>query len=132
MLLLDQCLEPAVTAALRTLGLDVTDTRLLGVPRATDEDLVSIARDLSAVFVTYDSDFTTTALLAAMAAAGVCVVRIRRPSGAPVFETAAIILRHHRDWLASMGEPAIISCTFKGGCRIRLIADLPFVVDPPA
>lgn len=90
-----------------------------------------MAKAEGAIFVTYDLDFTTPALLAEMARQGVCVVMIRRPKKADLAQTAEIILRYMRGWPDLCGpEPTIISCGLRGS-RARRVASLPHLTGEP-
>jgi predicted nuclease of predicted toxin-antitoxin system len=127
MLLFDECIPAEVICALKTLEVASTDVRALGGHRTADKKLVAVAKKLSAIFVTFDLDFTTAPLLEAMAREGVCVVMIRRPKGADLAQIAEIILRHMRTWSALCGdEPTIISCNHRQS-RARPVASLPHV-----
>jgi hypothetical protein len=87
-------------------------------------------RKLGAIFVTYDFDFTSTPLFAAMARERICVVLIRRPKRADMATTAEIIIRNFRRWPDLCGkEPTIVSCSIRG-CRARRLKDLPYNVRP--
>lgn len=98
---------------------------------ATDEQLALECKKHGAIFVTYDLDFTSTPLFAAMAKEGICVVLIRRPKGADLPITAEIIVRNFRRWPDLCGhEPTIISCNIRG-CRAKRLRDLPYRVRPP-
>lgn len=109
-----------------TLGVAGTDVRREKLRGASDSQLVSATKRLGAIFVTYDLDFTSKPLFAAMAREGICVVLIRRPKGADLAHTAEIILRNMRRWPSQCGElPTIISCSLQG-CRSRPVADLPW------
>jgi hypothetical protein len=123
--LFDECIPPEVVTALATLGLPVQSVQGLGAHRTIDEELPAIARKLDAIFVTYDLDFTTQVVLAAMARAGVCAVMIRRPKGADLADTAEIILKHRKAWPGQCGdEPSIISCNLSRSRR-RALSSLP-------
>lgn len=125
MLLFDECIPPALVKALQLLEVDCKDLRELRRQRTPDGEIVAIAKAEGAVFVTYDLDFTTPALLAEMARQGVCVVMIRRPKGADLARVAEIILRQMRSWPGLCGgEPTIISSGIKGS-RARLVSSLP-------
>jgi predicted nuclease of predicted toxin-antitoxin system len=124
-LLFDECIPPAVVQALQLLEVECKDLRELRRQRTPDGEVVAIAKAESAVFVTYDLDFTTPALLAEMARQGVCVVMIRRPKGADLAQAAEIILRQMRSWRALCGdEPTIISAGMRSS-RARAVSSLP-------
>ncbi|MFN8521126.1 MAG: DUF5615 family PIN-like protein [Chloroflexota bacterium] len=138
MLLLDECIPVVVVKALALLEVPFEDVRALGLRGVDDQALAHRAQQAGAIFVTYDLDFTTQrALLAAMAAVGVCVVMIRRSKvrGASHVrhgqETAMLILRHFReDWPRSCGhEAVVISCSVRGN-RARTLSSLPWYRRP--
>lgn len=56
-LLLDQNLSPLTTSFLRELGYDVTDTRELRIPSASDSSILEIAKQQNRIVLTFDSDF---------------------------------------------------------------------------
>lgn len=131
MLFFDENISARVTFVMRALFVPSSDVRRLGRHRASDADLVRETKRLNAIFVTYDLDFTSKPLFAAMAKEGICVVLIRRPKGADLAKTAEIILRNYRKWPDLCGkEPAIISCSIRGN-RLMRLRDLPFKVRPP-
>jgi predicted nuclease of predicted toxin-antitoxin system len=132
MLFFDECIPEKVCAAIRLLDIPSTDVREQGLRGAEDECLPAAALRLGAIFVTYDLDFTTRPLFAALASAGICVVLIRRSKGADLAEVAEVVLRYRRQWVKSCGaEPTVVSCSLRGGCRARRVADLPYRVRPP-
>ena len=127
MLLFDECIPAEVCHAVRILEIASTDVRREGLVGAGDKPLVAVAKRLGAIFVTYDLDFTSLPLYAAMAAEGVCVVLIRRPRLADLAHTAEIILRNMRQWPTDCADaPTIISCNLRG-CRVRRVAEIPAV-----
>jgi predicted nuclease of predicted toxin-antitoxin system len=129
LLLFDECIPEEVCSAIRVLQVPSTDVRAESLVGATDEHLVGVARRLSAIFVTYDLDFTTRPIYAAMVKQGVCVVLLRRPKGADLATTAEMILRFMRQWPDDCAsEAVIISCTTRG-CRVRKLSDLPYAVE---
>lgn len=131
MILLDECIQNEICAAMRLLDIGATDVRHEGLQGTDDADLVAAAKRLDAVFVTYDLDFTTRPLFAAMAAAGICVVLIRRSKLWDYAEVAEAILRYRRQWLEQCGDqPTIISCSLRNGCRARRVSELPYHVRP--
>jgi predicted nuclease of predicted toxin-antitoxin system len=131
LLFFDECIPSRVTFAMRALYIGSTDVRRVGLRGASDEDLASECKKRGAIFVTYDFDFTSTPLFAAMAKEGICVVLIRRPKGADLAITAEIVVRNFRRWPDLCGhEPTIISCSVRG-CRARQLRDLPYNVRPP-
>jgi uncharacterized protein DUF5615 len=124
-LLLDECIPPRVIEALKLLDVACLSVRERSGYRTPDKDLVAVAKRESAIFVTYDLDFTTAPLLAEMAREGVCVVMIRRPKKADPAHTAEMILRWMRVWPGLCGDkPTIISCGMRGS-RARLVSSLP-------
>lgn len=124
MLLFNKCIPEEVCGAMRLLEVNCTDVRREGLSTSTDETLVAVARRLGAMFVTLDLDFTARALMAAMAAAGICVVLLRPPKGYDLAQLAEIILKHMRGWAGLCGtEPTIISCNLRGS-RARPLGDI--------
>ena len=114
---------------MRVLAVPSTDVRTESLQGATDTHLVSVAHRLRAIFVTFDLDYTTRPLYAAMVRHGVCVVLLRRPRGADLATVAEMILRFMRQWPGQCAEEAaIISCNTRG-CRARPLRDLPYAVD---
>lgn len=137
MLLLDECIPDEVVHALNILRVPSRDIRGLGLRGAEDADLARRAKAMDAIFVTYDLDFTTQpALLAAMAAEGVCVVMLRRskvkgPSrDHDAQESMMLILRHFREEWPRLctGGAAIISCNVRGS-RARKLSEHPWFKD---
>lgn len=126
MLLFDECIQEPICAAMKTLGVESTDVRTEGLQRSKDDQLVAVAKRLGAIFVTYDLDFTSQALTAAMAREGICAVMIRRPKNSDYALVAEIILRYMRGWPELCGTGSVvISCNIRGS-RARAIADLPW------
>jgi predicted nuclease of predicted toxin-antitoxin system len=74
-LILDMNLSPRWEATLRAHGLDATHWSRIGLPTATDAAILKHARDLGAIVMTQDLDFS--AILAAWDATGPSVVVIR-------------------------------------------------------
>jgi hypothetical protein len=131
LLFFDECIPARVTFAMRALYIGSTDVRRAGLRGASDEVLASECKKLGAIFVTYDFDFTSTPLFAAMATEGICAVLLRRPKRADLAITAEIIVRNFRRWPDLCGhEPTIISCTVRG-CRARPLRELPYNMRPP-
>ena len=127
MILLDECIQEEICAALRLLDIGATDVRYEQLQGSSDKDLVAATRRLRAIFVTYDLDFTTRPLVAAMSEEGICVVLIRRSKDADLAEVAEAILRYRKQWPDQCGtEPTIISCSLRRGCRPRRVSDLPY------
>jgi predicted nuclease of predicted toxin-antitoxin system len=131
LLFFDECIPPRVTFAVRALYIGSTDVRRAGLRGISDTDLAAECKARGAIFVTYDLDFTSTPLFAAMAEQGICVVLIRLPKKADLAITGEIILRNFRKWPEMCGhEPTIISCSTRG-CRPKRLHDLPYNVRPP-
>lgn len=131
LLFFDECIPARVTFAMRALHIGSTDVRRAGLRGIGDEDLAKECKARGAIFVTYDLDFTSTPLFAAMAKEGICVVLIRRPKKADLAMTGEIIIRNFRRWPDLCGrEPTIVSCNSRG-CRARHLRDLPYNVRPP-
>lgn len=135
MLFFDECIPRDVTHALQTLQVPVTDVRLEGLQEASDAEVAARARVLSATFVTYDIDFTSTlALVEQLARLDVCVVLIRKtkvkgPSSAiHLPETAYLILRHClSDWPRRCAEETGILSASMSGTRFRPWSKMPIL-----
>lgn len=131
LLFFDECIPARITFAMRALRIGCTDVRREGLAGTTDEQLATECKARRAIFVTYDFDFTSTPLFAAMAKEGICVILIRRPKKADMAITAEIIIRNFRRWPDLCGrEPTIISCGIRG-CRAKPLRELPYNVRPP-
>jgi predicted nuclease of predicted toxin-antitoxin system len=74
--LLDQNIRADTLEFLRTLGLDVTSTRELGLQQASDDEIAKVARDIDAVIVTFNMDFADIRFYPLGAHAGVSRLRI--------------------------------------------------------
>jgi predicted nuclease of predicted toxin-antitoxin system len=74
-LLLDQGLPRSARDLLRQLGHEVTHVGDLGMARASDEEILALAKDSNAIVVTLDADFH--ALLVHDSAPGPSVIRLR-------------------------------------------------------
>jgi predicted nuclease of predicted toxin-antitoxin system len=130
LLFFDECIPPRVTFAMRALRIGCTDVRRAGLRSLEDEALAAECKARGAIFVTYDFDFTSKPLFAAMAREGICVVLIRLPKKADLAITGEIILRNFRKWPEMCGhEPTIISCSTRG-CRPKPLRELPYNVRP--
>jgi predicted nuclease of predicted toxin-antitoxin system len=130
LLFFDECIPARVTFAMRALYIGSTDVRRAGLRSLADEALAAECKRRGAIFVTYDFDFTSQPLFAAMAKEGICVVLIRLPKKADLAITGEIVIRNFRKWSEMCGrEPAIISCSTRG-CRPKRLRDLPYTVRP--
>jgi len=74
--LLDQNIRADTLEFLRTLGLDVTSTRELGLEQAADDEIVKIAQTLGAVTITFNMDFADIRFYPPSAHSGVIRLRI--------------------------------------------------------
>ena len=74
--LLDQNIRADTLEFLRTLGLEVTSTRELGLEQAPDDEIVMVARNLDAVIVTFNMDFADIRFYPPSAHTGVIRLRI--------------------------------------------------------
>ena len=73
--LLDQGLPRSTVAELSNRGIDAEHVSVLGMSKATDEEILEEARDLEKIIVTLDADFH--AILATTSAVSPSVIRIR-------------------------------------------------------
>ena len=129
LLFFDERIPARVTFAMRALHMGSTDPRPAGLPASVDQDLATEAKARAAIFVTYDLDFTSTPLFAAMAKEGICVVSPAAEEGGPGHDRGD----HHpnfRRWPDLCGKGADHRQLQQRGCRAPTLRDLPYNAPP--
>lgn len=119
-LLLDNNLSPRLAVLLR--GHDVEHVRPLGLQAASDEVVLSVAREMQRVLVSADTDFGQ--LLAISKAIGPSVVLLRRQTERRV-EAVAELLLANLPTVAEDLEAGSVIVIGEGEIRIRRLPILP-------
>jgi Domain of unknown function (DUF5615) len=115
--LLDENFPKAVTPILEAMGHLVDDYRLIGMIGAPDGEIVSLAKELSAVILTTDRDFFHTLGQDLTEHCGIIVVAVKQPI------RAAIISRI--EWfIANVGLESLPG-------RVFQLRDRTWMVYPP-
>lgn len=105
-LLLDQGVPRDAASCLRDAGYECTHAGDLGMSKAADDEIVSLARDRNAIVVTLDADFH--ALLAVSGASTPSVIRLRI-QGLRGPEVAAAVGRVVEQFGADLNRGAFVS-----------------------
>lgn len=104
--LVDQCLSWQVAEALSSEGHDALHLRDLGMQRATDEEVLDLARRQDRVLISADTDFST--LLAREPARRPSVVMFRRSTGRRPLQQAALLLANLPEIAEALHEGSVV------------------------
>jgi predicted nuclease of predicted toxin-antitoxin system len=116
-LLIDMNLSPGWVTALQAHGIASVHWSEVGLPSATDREIMAWAQAHGCVVVSYDLDFS--AILAATSANGPSVVQLRAADVLPsaLVSTLATVLRTHR---AALMAGAVVSID-QARARVRTL-----------
>jgi len=104
--LVDQCLSGRVAEVLAAEGHEAIHVRVLGMQRATDTEVLELARREHRVLISADTDFST--ILAQQSASRPSVVAFRRGTGRRPLQQAALLLANLPQIADALDEGSIV------------------------